>query len=86
MTSHTSFLVKCRAFPSSISPFLFLLIESSIISTNQIPQVEGGVEPGEATTAEVPAEPVTEVCCSPSQHASLSVFTLCSQIRGEMSD
>ncbi|MCI4395673.1 hypothetical protein PGIGA_G00194700 [Pangasianodon gigas] len=53
-------LWKCQAFPSSISPFLFLLIESSIISTNQIPQVEEGAEPGEATAAEVTAEPVAE--------------------------
>lgn len=46
--------------------FLFLPIESSIISTNQIPQVEEGAEPGEATAAEVTDEPVAEVCCSPS--------------------
>lgn len=60
MTSRASFLWKCQAFPSSISPFLFLPIDSSIVSTNQVPQVEEGAEPGEATAAEVAAELVAE--------------------------
>lgn len=75
----TSFFLEMSGLPITHFTFFFLLTESHVISTNQIPQVEQGAEPEKATAVEtVAAEP--EVCCSPSQHASLfhcaySLFT-----------